>query len=291
MNPSSAGSQLLAAPAATLMLLATVLFVCCNKPLKHKESPGAKASASIASDSLSQKFSHKKQKKKRVYLTFDDGPNKGTRNVLHIVQDEQVPASFFLVGEHVAGSTYQQQMWDSLQAAKNIVLCNHSYSHASNHYLVYYQNPAGVVQDFERTKDSLHLLNNISRTPGRNIWRTDSLHYTDIAASAAAADSLQQAGFIVIGWDVEWKFDPATMSVTTTADNLLAQIDSSFSHRKTREADNLVVLAHDQVYTKSDDSMQLRQLLQKLKGRSDYELSLITAYPGAGKLVGNIAAQ
>jgi hypothetical protein len=177
-------------------------------------------------------------------------------------------------------------MWDSLQAASNIALCNHSYSHAGNHYLVYYQHPADVVTDFERTKDSLHLSNNIARTPGRNIWRTDSLHYTDIAASAAAADSLQQAGFIVLGWDVEWKFNPKKMSVTATANDLLAQIDSSFSHRQTREADNLVVLAHDQVYAKSDDSMQLRQLLQKLKGRNDYELSLITSYPGADKYAG-----
>ncbi len=289
MNPSSAGGRLLAAPAATIMLSVIVLFMCCSKRLKHKQIIGEEPITSAVSDSLAQKSTPKKHRKKRVYLTFDDGPNKGTRNVLHIVQDEQVPASFFLVGEHVAGSFYQEQMWDSLKAATDVTLCNHSYSHAGNHYLVYYQNPAGVVDDFKRTKDSLHLFNNIARTPGRNIWRTDSLHYTDIAASAAAADSLQQAGFIVMGWDVEWKFDPKTMSVTTTADNLLAQIDSSFSHRQTREENNLVVLAHDQVYAKSDDSMQLRQLLQKLKLRGDYELSLVTDYPGAGKFANGIA--
>lgn len=291
MNPSSAGGKLLAVPAATIMLSVIVLCMCCNKPLKHKKTIGSKPFASVVSDSLVLQQTPKKQRKKRVYLTFDDGPNKGTRNVLHIVQDEQVPVSFFLVGEHVAGCAYQQQMWDSLQAATEVVLCNHSYSHAGNHYLVYYQSPAAVVADFERTKDSLHLTNTIARTPGRNIWRTDSLHYTDIAASAAAADSLQKAGFAVMGWDVEWKFDSKTMSVTATADNLLAQIDSSFSHQQTREADNLVVLAHDQVYAKSDDSMQLRHLLQKLKGRSDYELSLITAYPGVGKLANSMARQ
>ena len=288
MNPSSAGGKQLAAPAATIMLLVIALLMCCNKPLKHKKLISGKAATSTASDTVAQQLPPNKHKKKRVYLTFDDGPNKGTRNVLHIVQDEQVSASFFLVGEHVEGSAYQERMWDSLQAATDVALCNHSYSHASNHYLVYYQNPAAVVADFERTKDSLHLTNNIARTPGRNIWRTDSLHYTDIAASTAAADSLQKAGFVVMGWDVEWKFNPQTMSVTTTADNLLAQIDSSFSHRQTREADNLVVLAHDQVYTKSDDSMQLRQLLQKLKLRSEYELSLITDYPGAAGLANRV---
>lgn len=39
------------------------------------------------------------KKKKKLYITFDDGPNKGTRNVLHIVKDEGVPVSFFIVGD------------------------------------------------------------------------------------------------------------------------------------------------------------------------------------------------
>src|SRR5205085_6573955 len=43
-----------------------------------------------------------KKKKKKIYLTFDDGPNKGTKNVLDIVTQEDVPvpslssASMFL---------------------------------------------------------------------------------------------------------------------------------------------------------------------------------------------------
>src|SRR5689334_11102870 len=48
-----------------------------------------------------------KKKKKKIYLTFDDGPNKGTRKVLHIAQEEQVPVTFFIVGEHVFASTTQ----------------------------------------------------------------------------------------------------------------------------------------------------------------------------------------
>jgi peptidoglycan/xylan/chitin deacetylase (PgdA/CDA1 family) len=225
-----------------------------------------------------------------LYLTFDDGPNKGTRNVLDIVKDEQIPVSFFLVGIHVSGSAYQQQLWDSLQATSDIDLCNHSYSHANNRYSAYYENAGQVVADFDRTKDSLHLSNNIARTPGRNIWRIDSLHYTDIAKSAAAADSLQQAGFILMGWDVEWKYNDKTFQVAFDADNLMAQIDSSFAHHKTHTANNLVLLAHDQVYAKTDDSMQLRRFLQRLKQRDDYELSLVTHYPGVDKGLASIVS-
>ena len=288
MNPVSDDGKRIAVGAATCMLLAMCMSMSCHKPLKKdmhtiNKIPGKDTVAT-------QAIASKKHRKKKLYLTFDDGPNKGTRNVLHIVQDEQIPVSFFIVGEHVTGSTWQQQLWDSLLAAPNIALCNHSYSHAGNHYLTYYQNPEGVVADFERTKDSLGLTNQIARMPGRNTWRTDSIRYTDIQKSAAAADSLQKAGFIVMGWDVEWHYDPKTMSVTNTADDLLAEIDSSFTHQRTREKDNLVVLAHDQVFTKSDDSIQLRQFLQKLKLRDAYDISLVTCYPGAGKFADSMVA-
>ena len=56
-----------------------------------------------------------KKKKKKIYLTFDDGPNKGTRNVLDIVKDEKIPVTFFIVGEHVYASINQNITWDSLQ--------------------------------------------------------------------------------------------------------------------------------------------------------------------------------
>jgi len=125
-----------------------------------------------------------KKKKKKIYLTFDDGPNKGTQKVLHIMQEEAVPVTFFIVGEHVFASTGQQQTWDSLKMAKQIELCNHSYTHAEhNHFEAYYNEPDSVIHDFKRSQDSLQLDNNVCRTPGRNTWRIDTLQFTDLKKS------------------------------------------------------------------------------------------------------------
>ncbi|HEX6192903.1 MAG TPA: polysaccharide deacetylase family protein [Chitinophagaceae bacterium] len=223
------------------------------------------------------------KQKKKIYLTFDDGPNRGTKNVLDIVQQENVPVTFFIVGEHVFASAGQAAVWDSLKMAKNIELCNHSYTHAHNRYDKFYEEPVNVVKDMERTKDSLLPDNNIVRAPGRNSWRIDSLHYTDIRKSKAAMDSLQKAGFVVMGWDLEWHFDPKTYAVKNTADELLTQIDSVFTHKRTKKPDNLVLLAHDQAYRSSSDSLQLRDFIQKLKKKDEYELSLVSNYPDALK--------
>lgn len=221
-----------------------------------------------------------KKQKKKIYLTFDDGPNRGTQNVLDIVQQEQVPATFFIVGEHVFASLQQARTWDSLQHAENIEICNHSFTHAHNHYSKFYEEPGTVVADMERTKEKLLPENDVVRAPGRNSWRIDSLHFTDIKKSREAMDSLQSAGFIVMGWDLEWHYDPKTLVVQNSADELLQQVDSAFSKGRTRTADHLVLLAHDQVYERSSDSTQLRQFVQKLKLKEEYELALVSAYPG-----------
>jgi peptidoglycan-N-acetylglucosamine deacetylase len=221
-----------------------------------------------------------KKKKKKIYLTFDDGPNKGTRNVLDIVQQEQVPATFFIVGEHVFASHDQARTWDSLQQATNIEICNHSYTHAHNRYKRYYEQPDSVVKEMEKTQEQFVLQNKIVRAPGRNSWRIDSLKFTDVQKSKAAMDSLQAAGFIVMGWDLEWHYDPQTLAIKNTADELLTQVDSAFARNKMKTLDHLVLLAHDQVYQKPSDSLQLRLFVQKLKLKDEYELSLVSSYPG-----------
>lgn len=268
---------------AFIILLVILPLACYKKPFDEnlrQHLPKGKQLAKVSPAEVK-----KKPKKKKLYLTFDDGPNRGTKNVLTIVKDEQVPVTFFIVGEHVFASLTQRQLWDSLKMTERIELCNHSFCHAQCKYEKYYQSPDSVVSDFKRTQDSLQLNNSIARAPGRNIWRVDTLHFTDIKKSAAAADSLQNAGFVLMGWDLEWQFDHKTMSVTTTAERMIAEIDSVFKRNKTRSPDNLVMLAHDQAYTKSTDSMELRLLLQKLKLRDDYELAIVSDYPGADKKI------
>ena len=264
-------------------VLIILYLVACTKPVqegKLKTKPILKASND--KKETVQVAAPVKKKKKKIYLTFDDGPNKGTRNVLDIVKDENIPVTFFIVGEHVFASVNQNNTWDSLQMAKQIEICNHSYTHAwHNKFEKFYESPDSVVSDFQRAQDSLDLKNNIVRTPGRNAWRIDSLQFTDLKKSKAAVDSLQKAGFIVMGWDLEWHYDHKELTVKNSADDLLKQIDSVINNKRTKSPEHLVLLAHDQVYGKTKDSAELRQLIQKLKLREEYELSIATSYPGA----------
>lgn len=266
----------------TLVLLLTVGFFACNdrqefKPLK---SAGITPADSMAKPVAAAPVKPAK-KKKKIYLTFDDGPNLGTPNVLHIVREEQIPVTFFVIGEHTAASRLQQATWDSLRSLPLAELCNHSYSHAwRNRYNKFYASPDSVVKDFDQTREMLQLDNHIARTPGRNAWRIDSLRFTDNAKSRTAVDSLQQAGYTVVGWDLEWHFNPKTLNVTADADQLVRQIDTLFARNRTKRPDNLVILAHDQAYRGTPDTIELRKLIRKIKQNDNYEFAVVSSYPG-----------
>ena len=266
------------------VLLLLVLIACTKSPRKDRTTNNHFSPTTTQQAVAKTTPPASKKKKKKIYLTFDDGPNKGTRKVLNIVQQEQVAVTFFLIGEHAFASTTQHATWDSLRVDSTIELCNHSHTHAwNNRYNKFYENPDSVVSDFKRCHDSLQLGNNITRTPGRNIWRVDTLRYTDLKKSAAAADSLQQAGFTVIGWDLEWHYDHKSFTLKNKSDEMLEQIDSLFAWNKTRTPENLVLLAHDQVYDDANDSAELHQLIKKLKAREEYELVIASKYPGIKK--------
>ncbi len=219
------------------------------------------------------------KKKKKLYITFDDGPNKGTRNVLQVLNEEQVPVSFFVVGEHVYGSREQQATWDSLQHNTWVEICNHSYTHAHNKFVKFYSNDTAVVADFERTQDSLKLHNRIVRTPGRNMWRTSTVNASDIVKSKAAADSLYSNGFVVMGWDIEWHYNDS-MKLKQTSDELVQQVDSMLLHNKTKTPDHIVLLTHDQTFVDSLSTASLRNFIKQMKTKQEYEIEFISRYPG-----------
>src|SRR6476620_7367787 len=99
---------------AKTSLFAFIFLFSCHKPSRVIFTPPAaviKDSAAVSVITELPANTTIKNKKKKLYLTFDDGPNRGTKNVLHIMQDEKVPVTFFIVGEHVFASSSQGRMW------------------------------------------------------------------------------------------------------------------------------------------------------------------------------------
>ncbi len=226
---------------------------------------------------------HHKKPTKKIYITFDDGPNKGTLNVLKVVKEENITASFFIVGKHVFDSPQQTAVWEELKADSSIELCNHSYTHALNKYAKFYQEPLTVINDFEQNHQLLQLDNKVVRMPGRNAWRIDSIDVTDIYESKVAIDSVHHAGFEVLGWDIEWNFDHKTLTPDADTALLLRRIHNLLQSQQTKTAGHLVLLAHDQSFQKVESIEMLRFFLRELKNDAAYEFMIASEYPGIKK--------
>lgn len=75
-------------------------------------------------------------------------------------------------------------------------------------------------------------------------------------------------------------FNHRNNQAVQTADQLYAQVNHLFGSNKTLIPNNLVILAHDQMWRTSVDSLRLVDFIRKLKASPDYELALISNYPG-----------
>src|SRR5204862_8268577 len=81
-----------------------------------------------------------------AYLTFDDGPNVGaTERILETLAAHQVPAAFFMVGEHVRRFPAVARRVADL----GHVVGNHTLRHPKLHFC----GPARIREELERTHE------------------------------------------------------------------------------------------------------------------------------------------
>jgi peptidoglycan-N-acetylglucosamine deacetylase len=230
----------------------------------------AKDSHSLAQDTIT------KAQERTIYLTFDDGPNKGTSKVMDVLEQAEAPATFFLVGSHIHGSDKQWSEYEAILSNPSFEAANHTYFHAKNQYARFYKNTHIALKDFRLMRDSLRLNCPVGRTPGCNTWRTT--HITDDVdrRSRQAANLLQSDGFTLVGWDVEWKAN-GKRELKKTPTELLAEIDQAFAERQTYTDDHLVLLLHDQHFVDSSNVRALEELVELLK--KEYKLEKVSGYP------------
>jgi len=213
---------------------------------------------------------------KHIYLTFDDGPLNGSRRINDAVLAEELPIFVMLVGEHALARPKDVRLY---KENKFIGVGNHSYSHANDHYKLYYSNPKGVLKDFIKNKNALKLDNKIGRLPGRNMWRINGRSRNDVSSGIEAADLLVKNGFSLFGWDLEWAHDPHTGDPIGTAEDIFKKIEKKLNDNKTFTKSHIVLLSHDEMFRYKYEESELKKLIELLKNRGGYKISRLENYP------------
>jgi len=119
-----------------------------------------------------------------LYLTFDDGPNPdATEAILDTLAAEQVPAAFFMVGEHVRRFP---------ATARRVAQAGHEIgNHTQHHVKLHTLGPARIRDELERAHAT------IAETTGRSprTFRAPHGYRNPFVASA-----VRRLGYTVFGW-------------------------------------------------------------------------------------------
>ena len=156
----------------------------------------------------------------RAYITFDDGPSRNTAEILKILKEHNVKATFFVDGLAENNSSLRKMYRQIVSDGHTIAM--HSYSHD---YKALYESK----ESFESDLDKIHRLiynetgvdSRMYRFPGGSGNNVSSL---DISVYA---DVLHERGYEYWDWNV-YPGDPdgRKLSAEQIADNVLNGIES-----------------------------------------------------------------
>ena len=178
-----------------------------------------------------------------AYLTFDDGPSGNTDIILQTLQEENVKATFFVVGTDNA---------DNLARMRRIVqeghtIGMHSYSHS---YKKIYASVEAFLKDmyqvFNLIKDTTGVTPTCFRFPGGSINSYNKAVYKDIKAE------MIRRGFVPYDWNVS-SGDASTTKYTP--EQLTGHVLNGIGSKS-----RIIVLMHDSS-SKEDTAQAVRQII------------------------------
>lgn len=164
--------------------------------------------------------------KKLVYLTFDDGPSEYTNEILDILKEYDVKATFFVLAKDGYEEEYQRII------DEGHTLAIHSYTHQ---YSQIYESPEAFRQDVTQMSDYIYDLTGYRcefyRFPGGS---SNSIIQFD---KDECFDVLEEEGLVYFDWNVTSK--------DASSYRLSAQAITNNVLNGTAQTDSAVVLMHD----------------------------------------------
>jgi len=221
-----------------------------------------------------------KNLKKVIYLTFDDGPDKGTANVIRVLREEGVEGTLFFIGRKVERN---RALYNQALSMPNLLIANHTYSHADGKYENFYSRASTVVNDVNRAQTIIGGAKYL-RLAGRNVWRLPRVYRNDYGLGKARRSTespkytvLSSRGYQIYGWDIEWHFDHSTGDPSYGADQMASRISTLYRSQHAVMPGKIVLLAHDNMFRTQSGLQKLRELVQILKADA-WEFETISGF-------------
>lgn len=164
-----------------------------------------------------------------VYLTFDDGPSARTSEILDILKEKNIKATFFING---IDAEKQKELIKRIVSEGHSIGV-HTYSHVYDHI---YSSVEGFLTDFNKTYNIIYNVTGVKpgifRFPGGSVNQYSSLVYKEIIAE------MTRRGFTYYDWNA---------SGGDAALNVTAKSVYNNSINTSENKNTVILLMHDSV--------------------------------------------
>ena len=169
--------------------------------------------------------------KKQAFLTFDDGPSSVTPRILDILKQENVKATFFVLGSNVSKKPdLVKRMYD-----EGHFIANHGYSHV---YSQIYSSAQAVLDEYNKCNEE------IRKAIGENEYNSHLFRFPGGLAGGPYADLKKQAKDLLMQNDivhVDWN----ALNGDAETNNLSVDFEIQRLNETTENKNSIVILMHD----------------------------------------------
>lgn len=187
---------------------------------------------------------------KRAFLTFDDGPSTVTSKILEILEQENVKATFFVLGSRVEA---MPEMTKAIYE-KGHFIASHGYSHI---YSQIYSSPQAVIDEYNKSMELIRKVigvpeydSHLFRFPGGLVGGK----YAGIKSQAK--EMLEQNGILSVDWNA--------LTGDSETNNLSIEFEVSRLKETMGNKQSVIILMHD-AQAKSVTAEALPYIISYLK--------------------------
>ena len=187
---------------------------------------------------------------KRAFLTFDDGPSINTEQILNLLKEQNVKATFFVLGSNVET---KPEMVRRMYKEGHFI-ANHGYSHV---YSSIYSSPETVLNEYNQCNETVKKALNEPEYNSHVFRFPGGLAGGKYAELKAQANQILEQNDIV---SVDWNCLSGDSEVNNASpEYLMARIQETSQGKN-----SLVILMHDAA-AKKTTAETLPQIIQYLK--------------------------
>lgn len=192
------------------------------------------AESSITSlEVLAEQNPETTETEKKVFLTFDDGPSEVTETVLKILDEKDIKATFFLIGEQI---TEEKEELVQRMSQEGHEIGVHTYTHDKDQI---YTSAQAYIEDVEKTAERIEEVTGKKPVYYRFPWGSANKFISPYRSELI--QGLSDMGYQYVDWNVSGEDSVGTPSIQT----IYANVKKDYN--KYQEP---VVLLHDSASNK-----------------------------------------